>query len=120
MTDADVEKLIQANEALGSYSNIEDITDCLWVMFGDSIQYNTENNEGDLANSDGATYSFDIYGTPTETESFIIFHNAYVCTGDRVTFIVSKCNEFDVDEYWDKQEAEMDWYATPAFEEDVE
>lgn len=119
MTDAVVEKLIEASEALGNYSNIEDITDCLWFEDGGEVYYNIENNEEDLANSDGATYSFDIHGTSAEieTEGFLIFRDAHICTGDRVTFVVSKCNKFDVDKFWRGWEGEMDYWASPASEE---
>lgn len=105
MTDKELEQMLEAADKAGMFSNVDDCRDVLWIDDDSYIQYNTDNNEEDLANGDGNTYSFDVY-IREETESFIIFRAAYLCTGDRVTFVFSKARKFDVDAYWQRVESE--------------
>ena len=106
MTDNDVKEMLAASKTISKYvgPHIDDLTDCLWYSDGDSVYWNTDNSEEDLANIDGDTYSLELYGTPVETESYIIFKSCFDGCGGRVTVVFDKNNKFDVDAYWEAQE----------------
>lgn len=103
MTDNDVKEMLAAAKAMSRFiqPDVDDLTEFLWYVEHGAIRWNTDNDEEDLANGDGYTFGVEQYGTPVETESYIIFKNCFDCCGGRVTVVFSKANMFDVDKYWD-------------------
>jgi hypothetical protein len=108
MTDNDVKEMLAAADALSKFitPDIDDLTDCLWYSDGSSVYWNTDNDGEDLANIDGNTYGVELYGTPVETENYIIFKECFDGCGGRVTVVFDKSNKFDVDAYWDEVDEE--------------
>lgn len=106
MNDIDVIEMLEAAEKAGRFSNVDDCRGVLWHQDNREVHYNPVDDEEDLANGEGETYSFEMYGTPIETGSFVVFMDAYLCTGHRQSFVFSKDCVFDVDQYWQQIELE--------------
>lgn len=110
MNDIDVIEMLEAARKAGQFSNVDDCRGVLWYRDGGEVHYNLLSDEEDLANGDGETYSFKVYGMPIETGDFIVFKGAYLCTGHRQSFVFSKDSVFDVDQYWKEWDALQDSY----------
>ena len=75
--------------------------ECIWVMDGDEIKWNTENNREDLYSGDGDTYGGELPEGYVQTESYV-FANVDMCTGTMVTYVFDKSMQLTLEELEDE------------------
>lgn len=62
-----------------------EIVDCCWVEDGFDIHWNTDDNEDDLENGDGNTYSMESVGGQSEYDGYRVV-NGHTGCGETVTY----------------------------------
>lgn len=75
--------------------NIVAYTDVAWYYQDDELYVNTQANERDLFNGDGATYSYDVRGCVESEDGYVMFYDADNGCGTRDTIILKASEQVE-------------------------
>ena len=96
-----IEALKELEASENGYGILIESPGCTWVMDGDEIKWNTDNNREHLYFGDGNTYSGEMPEGYSQTESYV-FVNVDMCQGTMVTYVFDKSMQVTLGELEDE------------------
>lgn len=72
-----------------------EVVECIWSRDGFDFSWNTDDDEDDLENGDGNTYSVEVRGGVAEYDGYLVL-NADTGCGETVTYLFNLSKEVEL------------------------